>query len=258
MGKIAWWWLWRKPADLKLATETNGSMFHSKGEWGTRLCGYLQVFLNKYYEENKWLGRSNMLCHLHSFPKRKQNPWIFQLPCEFFLLEGAFFAVFHWVAPLHQAIAVLHQAIFHQERLGMTFAELWRFAMFFCFFENKWKVFDKTKNLTMGGTNHGTFVGFDVQVPHVNHSIFERHELDLGKKSPTNPTKNAKNAKWKGISESSKSPRVSSCTQKKISLFPSKDVELYQKHMQCRSSCLGVMTSGGTAANIQATIFGWG
>eukprot|EP00434_Breviolum_minutum_P027014 symbB.v1.2.023886.t1/scaffold2222.1/size85392/2 len=30
------------------------------------------------------------------------------------------------------------------------------------------------------------------------------------------------------------------------------DVEFYQKHMQCRSSCLGVMTSGGTAANIQA------
>ncbi len=41
-----------------------------------------------------------------------------------------------------------------------------------------------------------------------------------------------------------------------------KDVEFYQKHMQCRSSCLGVMTSGGTAANIQAEIFGrsfvWG
>ena len=35
-----------------------------------------------------------------------------------------------------------------------------------------------------------------------------------------------------------------------------KDVEFYRKHMQCRSSCLGVMTSGGTAANIQAEIFG--
>lgn len=61
-----------------------------------------------------------------------------------FLLEGALFAVFDWVAPLHQAIAVLHQAIFHQERLGMTF-ELWRFAMFFLLFENKWKVSTKPK-----------------------------------------------------------------------------------------------------------------
>ena len=46
---------------------------------------------------------------------------------------------------------------------GMTFAELWRFAMFFFFFRKQMKSFDKTKSLTMG-TNHGTL------------KIFEKHE----------------------------------------------------------------------------------
>lgn len=55
--------------------------------------------------------------------------------------------------------------------------------------------------------------------------------------------------------KSSKSPSLPPAPKKNISLFPSKDVEFYQKHMQCRSSCLGVMTSGGTAANIQAQEF---
>ena len=49
--------------------------------------------------------------------------------------------------------------------------------------------------------------------------------------------------------------QVSKPDPKKRSLFPLQDVEFYQKHMQCRSSCLGVMTSGGTAANIQAQEF---
>ena len=38
-----------------------------------------------------------------------------------------------------------------------------------------------------------------VQVPHVNHSIFERHELDLGKKNKPCPTNKCKMRNGKGF-----------------------------------------------------------
>lgn len=69
------------------------------------------------------------------------------------------------------------------------------------------------------GTNHGTPKDMIilVQVPQVNHSILERHELDLGKKT-NHAQQKMQNAKRKGIRifQVSKS---SSCTQKKISCF---------------------------------------
>lgn len=146
----------------------------------------------------------------------------------FFLLEGALVAVFDWVAPLHQAIAVLHQAIFHQERCLM-FADA-AFCDVFFFPGNEWKgmqKFDKTKNLTMG-TNHCTlkdmiiFVDLDVQVPHVNHSIFENTSWIWVKKQ-TMPNKKWKML-WKQMSKNPPSLQVF-LTQKQISqisLFPSR------------------------------------
>ena len=57
--------------DLKLATKTNTSMFHLKGEWRKHICRYLQIVFNNYDEENKGLRRSNMVCHVHSISAPK-------------------------------------------------------------------------------------------------------------------------------------------------------------------------------------------
>ena len=140
MGKKEWWWLWRKPADLKLATETNGSMFHSKGEWGTHLCVYLQVFLNKYYEDNKWLRlvrRSNMLCHVHSFPKRKQNWWIFHVPWVFFFWRVPFLPSFIELLHFTRRLRSCTKPFSIRSDWGWRLQSCGVLRRFFFFFESK-------------------------------------------------------------------------------------------------------------------------